>query len=151
MTRQYPNAEIGGVYRVYSRNLRIAVCVDGEHFIGIREKLGSHRLDTEGFNGPGMIRLGYYDEPKDPAQPFKREWVPFEEPIGRIVGIPLQEPGDPSSVCGNCGMRAWWVDKPPYYSECEGGCAEARSYYNSNKPLFEALKQYEIEIYGGLN
>src|SRR5579862_4499253 len=57
---QHFGLQQGAVYRIRSRNLTIGAYVGDGLFIGIREKFGSRYLDTEGFNGPGYIRLGYY-------------------------------------------------------------------------------------------
>ena len=137
--------EVGAVYRITSRNLSVGVYAGDGLFIGIREKFGSRFLDTEGFNGPGYVRLGYHTYHS--THDFAGTFIESDEPIGRIEDIPLTERGDPPLVCGTCGGRAWWADKPPGYSACENGCADCRSYWNRNKPLFDALDEFEKKLF----
>ena len=148
--------EVGAVYRITSRNLSVGVYVGDGLFIGIREKFGSRFLDTEGFNGPGFVRLGYrtYHSTHD----FAGSFVPSEEPIGRIEGIPLTERGDPPSVCSHCRGPAHDADPKPdtapvAYRVCENGCPPddprwgVSTYWNGNTPLFEALDEFERKLF----
>jgi hypothetical protein len=147
MTAQVPDeAKVRGVYRITSRNLRIAVCVDGEHFIGIRQKLGAHFLDTEGFNGPGFVRLGYYKETFDPDNRFRvlsREWIPCPEPLGYVPDdVELKETGP--DICVKCGRPGWWLGPPgPAPWTCDGGCDEPDVRWTHNQLLIDSLTKYE--------
>lgn len=152
MDEQVQECEIGAVYRVYSRNLSVAVCTDGEHFIGIREKFGSRFLDTEGFNGPGFVRLGYHTYHS--THDFAGTWVAAPDPIGKIEGIPLTEAGDPPDVCAHCRGTARRAPRPgSHYYLCEGGCPQdspvygVQTFWNPNVALFDALDEFERQLF----
>lgn len=145
-----PDIQVRDVFRIYSRNLSVGVYVDDGLFTGIREKFGSRYLDSEGFNGPGMVRLGWYDQERDPENRFrfiKDEWVPSTEPVGRIPDdVPLGEVLQ-GRQCLKCGRDAWWTGPPaPAAWECAGGCEKPRPASRSNNRLFDLLDDIEKRV-----
>lgn len=109
--------EVGGIYRLQSRNLDYGVW-DGEAFIGIRTKLG-HRFLAAEF-------------PWEDGPPFGT--AKAGDLIGRVPdGMDLRECLE--TRCKSCGLAAdfdlrW---------RCAGGCHDTRAYSPSNEALFEFL------------
>lgn len=115
--------EVGSIYRIFSRNLDVAIYAGNNQFIGIREKFGSRYLDSE-----------FYEE-------TVRE---VAEQLGEIYdkNIRLTE-ALPFSSCGYCGANTKFNDNLKKQEHIvETDCTEVNSFSKSNFLLFQELDEY---------
>ncbi len=125
MEKEKQDYQIGAIYLIQSRNLRIGVCVDGELFLGIREKFGSRFIDGEG-NGSGYIHV------LDPT------------PLGHVPeGMSLEERGP--TLCKHCrkSIRYVWPSDSPTPWQCDGDCEDPFAVSTPNQALHDLLESYE--------
>lgn len=126
MTEDYA---VRAIHLVTSRNLRVAAYMGNGQWIGIREKLGSRFLFTEG----GTVRtVGRY-----------LDTVPDEIRLTEYVG---------GTYCELCGTPATWkaiTERPRRGTwSCEDGCARPRPTMIPNRPLFRWLEDIEEDMPG---
>ena len=122
--------ERGGIYRVKSRNLRVAAFNGDEGFIGVRLKFSERYLFTEYL----ARECGGTQVPFDTVYPIQRiASVPGDVPLVELMGL----------WCLGCDRPAHQNDEP--YPDrrawCDGGCPKDKRdiRWRQNDALFGIL------------
>lgn len=126
---------VGTVYRVYSRNLLVAVYAGNGGFVGIREKFGDRYLFTEYHwdCGPpyGTLR------PLEVLGEVPDDVVLRERDTTRCSGCSQPVTFDGPARDGGLG----WV-----HTDGSALCADAFATSRTYRPLFDLLDRYESEL-----
>lgn len=117
------------VYKVKSRNLRVAVYAGDGRFVGIRTKFGRRFLDVE----------WHWDADLRPGNLWPLRMlgsIPDDVPLVESLG----------TICRNCRAPVVWTGPPPpapWAHTEDTGCSVAEAIADANRALFSELDAIE--------